>query len=38
MVDGSARSMNKNTDVAAYMFMVTRDAKDPNPPLDVTSR
>jgi len=31
MVDASARMMNNAVDVAAYMFLITRDNGDPNP-------
>jgi len=34
LVDASARSIKNSIDVAAYMFLVTRDAKDPVPPLE----
>jgi len=31
MVDASARTINDNVDVAAYMFLITRDNGDPSP-------
>ncbi len=30
MVDGAARSINRNIDVSAYMFLITREGRDPN--------
>jgi hypothetical protein len=35
MVDGSVHTIMNDIDVAAYMFMITREAGDPAPPTDV---
>lgn len=35
MVDGSARPFNTNIDVAMYMFLITRNAGDPNPDVGI---
>ena len=34
LADGSVRSISKEIDAAAYMFLITRNAGDPAPPLD----
>jgi len=34
MVDGSVHGISFDIDVAAYMFMITRESGDPAPPLD----
>jgi len=34
MVDASVHSINKNIDVAAYMFLITRESGDPAPSMD----
>ncbi len=33
MADGSVHSLNKQIDVSAYMFLITRDGGDPSPPI-----
>jgi len=34
MVDGSVHTLSNTIDVAAYMFMITRESGDPAPPFD----
>ncbi|MGA2035420.1 MAG: H-X9-DG-CTERM domain-containing protein, partial [Thermoguttaceae bacterium] len=33
-IDGSVHSLRKDIDVAAYMFVITRNGGDPYPPID----
>jgi prepilin-type N-terminal cleavage/methylation domain-containing protein len=35
-VDGTAHSIDKQIDVAVYMFLITREGSDPPPPADYT--
>ena len=35
MVDASAHSIPVDIDVAVYMFLITREGGDPNPPAEL---
>ena len=33
MADGSVHCLSKQIDVSAYMFLITQNGGDPNPPI-----